>query len=87
MLSEYGPLDRTSSPGTLHGVIESEDVENSAMFVGEVWRRLIVVRRWSLEGGSKVGKKRVLLVGILYGSAYFRSVEHRRISWKVGLLP
>ena len=56
MLSEYGPLDRTSSPSRLHGVVESAALENSAIFVGEVWRRFIVVRRWSLEGRTKVSK-------------------------------
>ena len=55
MLSEYGPLDRTSSPRVLQGEVESVDLENSAMFVGEVWRRLMVVRRRSLEGNTKIG--------------------------------
>jgi len=58
MLSEYGPLDRISSPRELQGAVESEsvDLKNRAMFAGAVWRRLIVVRRRSLEGRTKNGK-------------------------------
>ena len=84
MLSEYGPLDRTSSPRVLQGAAASENI---AMFAGEVWRRLIVVRRRSLEGRMRVGKNWAWLVGPLSGGTYFRSVEDRRSSGKVGLLP
>jgi hypothetical protein len=53
MLSEYGPLDRTSSPREFQGADESADLENSAMLAEGVCRRLIVVRRRSLEEVSQ----------------------------------